>query len=105
MRLPTLDSLREEDMHALTAKARRREERAELAPLSAGQSDLFLELPLRTRQRLFAGLERPGRQLDQPLARRFTQLPNERHVTVGVDRDDRSGAGMLNNLALVSGPR
>src|SRR5437667_3491325 len=38
------------------------------------------------------------------LPRRLAQLPDERHVSVAVDRHDRRRAGVLDDLALVAAP-
>src|SRR5205085_5676586 len=59
------DALCEKQVHVLAAEARRRPERAELAPGAPGQPALLLQLPLRGRERLFALFARAGGKLDE----------------------------------------
>src|SRR5205814_1475097 len=105
MRLPALDELREEKVHALVAEPGCRKERAELGPTSAGESHLLLELPPRARQRRLPGFECSSWKFDESASRRLAQLPNERDVSIGVDGDDRGRTGMLHDLALAARPR
>src|SRR5439155_3434913 len=74
---PSLHTFRDEQVHPLSAEARRRVERCELAPASAVQADLLRQLAARALERRLARLERAGRQLEQPLARRLAQLSHE----------------------------
>src|SRR5438445_347256 len=55
-------------------------------------------------ERLLALLRRSGRELEQPLPRRLTELPDERHVALTVHRDDGDRTRMLDDLALVLAP-
>src|SRR5262249_58786920 len=54
--------------------------------------------------RRFACCERAGRQLEQVLADCLAPLPDERELPVVVDGDNRDGAWMLDDLALVLAP-
>src|SRR5579884_170247 len=102
--LAALDSLDHEQVHPLPAEPRRRPERRQLAPIAAGQPTLLLQLAPRGRQWLLPRLGRSRRQFQQPPPRRLAQLPNERHVSLGVHRHDGDRAGMLHDLALVLAP-
>src|SRR5581483_3597770 len=84
--------------------ARRRPERRRLVPLAAAQAGLLLELAPRRRERFLAGIDRPGRQLEQPPPRRLAQLPHERHTPLPVDGHDRNRARMLHDIPLVLAP-
>src|SRR5436190_102326 len=101
---PAFDVDREEYVHALPAEARRRVERAELAPRAAREPDLFLELAPCVRERLLPVLERPGRQLDERPPRRLAQLTDERDEALAVDGDDGGRPGMLDDLARTPAP-
>src|SRR5947207_12015669 len=62
--LAALDALGGEEMHALSAEARCRVERGELAPGPARQSGLLLELAASAVERSLALFERSRRELE-----------------------------------------
>src|SRR5579885_1979211 len=103
-RLAVLDALGEEDVHVLAREPGRRPEAAEPRPRAAGQAALLLQLALRRRERLLAGLARAGRYLQQMTARRLARLAHERDLALPVDGDDRDRARMFDHLALVVAP-
>src|SRR5205814_848714 len=74
-------------VHVLAAKAGRRPERSELAPVPAGQAALLAQLTLRGRERVLPPLARAGRQLDEVPARGLAKLPHEPQLVPGVGGD------------------
>jgi hypothetical protein len=89
---------RQEEVNALVAESGSGENAAERRPLSRDESRLFAQLPLRAPLRRFAGCQRAGGNLPDVSARRVPPLPDERHVVVRVDGNDRSGARMMDDL-------
>src|SRR5207248_818115 len=86
------------------AEARRGVEARELPPPPARQARFLRELAFRRLERRLALRERPGRQLEELLARRLPELPDERHGSVIIDCHNCDRAGMLHDLALVLAP-
>src|SRR5919204_4603730 len=104
VRIASFDTFGEEEMHPLAAKAGRRVEDRQLTPRAAGEPGFLGELTASAREWFFVRLERAGRQLDQRLAHSFPPLAHERDQTFPVNRDDRDGAWMLDDLPLVFAP-
>src|SRR5664279_2380856 len=102
--LTLLDAFGEVDVHPFPAEAGRRPERREERPFPAGEAALLSQLALRGCERLLPGLALARGDLDEPCARRFTELPHERDGTVAVDRDDRHRVGMLDDLSFAAVP-
>jgi hypothetical protein len=91
-------------VHPLAAKARGRVERRNLAPRPTRQTCLLFELTPRASQWCLTLLERSGRQLHELGAHRFATLSNESQHPLAIDGDDRDGAGVTDDLALVLAP-
>src|SRR5436309_8528061 len=102
--LAALELLGKEEVHPLAAEARCRVKRRRLAPGPTRQARLFCELAPRAGQRRLALLERARRQLEELAANRLAPLANESQHAVAVDRDNRDGAGVLHDLAVVFAP-
>src|SRR5262245_9684946 len=102
--LPLVQVGCEEEVHQLATEPRRRPEPRAARPRPSAQAGLLLKLAPRGLEWLLALLTRAGRQLEQLLARRLAQLANEDDAILGVGRDDRHRAGVLDDLALVVAP-
>jgi hypothetical protein len=99
-----LDAFRDVHVHQLAAEARRRPELRERRPRAAAQSRLLAKLTPRALVGRLARVERSCWELEQLRARGLAQLPDEGHIVIPVDRHDRDGAGMLDDLPLVLAP-
>src|SRR5207244_10730109 len=99
-----LEALGQEEVHSRAAEAGSRVEGRHRLPGPACQARLLPELSPSADERCLARLERACRQLEKVCAHGLAPLANEGEHPVAIDRDDRRGAGVLDDLALVFAP-
>src|SRR5436190_15359006 len=83
------------DVHELGAEPGGRVEFGDLRPAAGLEAGLFDDFALRGRQRRLALLDGPGGDLVDLLPDAGTELPEQDDVAVGMDGNDRHGAGVF----------